>query len=688
MMAEPLTTLEANLASLASRSLDLASAVRAATDAVRIEESAPYPQALLRTADDRWVRLHSARDPIGEAERWIDAALGTRQAPDLVFVIGSGCGFVLDAIERRIPTARMVVLEPEPALLRALFARRSWTASVDHGRLHVLVGPDFEGASEVARRIATTSGNPLLLVNPVLLRERPDAVRRAREAADRISFSVAANERAKDRFAGPYLRNTLLNLPRVLEEADAAALVNAFTGRPAVVCGAGPSLDRNIPALRACRQHVVLVATDTTVRPLVEADLAPDIVVAVDPGELNARHLGELRPDAATFLVTESAVAPSSLSAFAGRTFVFRVGTNEPWPWLVTHGLPCGVLNAWGSVSTAALDLALVAGCNPIAFAGMDLAYTGGRPYCRGTTWEGDWAIVQKYQGTTLEQIWEADLAAKPLVHRQALDGTRVATTNTLIAFADWLRETTTARSDRRFVNLTGAGILTGPSIVQQAADAFADSLADGPTIDAARVLTRAHEQGRRNRPKRDTLLNALTGHPPPEASPHGSPWPAWVACLGGKAEGVDVWLHLSVSVRHPSPATLDAGLRIVETMVARRDFDRALRTLDWLDGHRRTGRQSYLRAYSLQMSGGDANEALRLYADAAADPACRFWACVHRALIYVDARDAEAAEASLRDAGSGANALADSIAASLVEAIRARIAAMPVESLAARDES
>src|SRR5439155_23928291 len=128
------------------------------------------------------------------------------------------------------------------------------------------------------------------------------------------------------------------------------------------------------------------------VRPLLAAGIPPHVAVAVDPSDLNAQHLRDLPDTRGVWLVAEASVDPTVFPQFARRTFTFRVSNHHPWPWLDEHGLGRGQLQAWGSVLTTAFDLACKAGCNPIVFAGADLAYTGGLLYCRNTVYEPEWS--------------------------------------------------------------------------------------------------------------------------------------------------------------------------------------------------------------------------------------------------------------------------------------------------------
>src|SRR5688500_9262099 len=270
---------------------------------------------------DRWVAVHGLRHPIREAERQVAAALNDTDA-DLLIVIGLGLGFILDALEARGWTGRVLAFEPEPALVPHLHARRDlrdWLAS---DRLRVLTAPDYAGAGESWQWFPQT-GLPPLIVNPVLARIAPAATERARAVLAQLQFSAGANATARRQHGARYLLNTLKNLGALAREGDVAALAGAAPGVPAIVVAAGPSLDANIDALREVGEHAIIIAVDTALRPLLAAGISPHVVVAVDPTEANGRHLWDLSPCAGTYLVAEASLDPSAVEFFRGRTFLF-----------------------------------------------------------------------------------------------------------------------------------------------------------------------------------------------------------------------------------------------------------------------------------------------------------------------------------------------------------------------------
>jgi hypothetical protein len=402
--------------------------------------------------EGRWLAIHG-RDPQAEADRIVGALLEGEPSDPLV-VIGLGLGYVLDA------------LEPEPSTVEAMQARRDWSAWRAGDRLRVLTAPAFTGAADCWPWFGDGGAAPLTYVHPVLQRIRPAAVAAARAVADRIRFDAANNAEARRQQGARYVLNTLRNLRAIAEEPGAAELFGAAPQRPAIIAAAGPSLDAALASLQQAQHSALIIAVDTALRPLLQAGIAPHLVVAVDPSEANGRHLLDLPECAATHLVAEASIDPLALRAFRGRSFVFAVSDHEPWPWLSSIGRRPARLRAWGSVLTTAFDLAVNMGCNPIAFVGADLAYSGARPYCRGVTFEEDWQRLAHWGEPPARQFRDAiarfDAAVQPDV-----TGGEVRTAPHLIAFRDWLVEQIGKEQERRFVNATGAGILLGPRIEQ-----------------------------------------------------------------------------------------------------------------------------------------------------------------------------------------------------------------------------
>jgi len=461
-----------------------------------------------------------ALDPVAVAERWL--APVRLETTAVLFVIGFGEGHVLNVLERRNWAGSVIALEPDAAAAAECLSRkpvRDWQVA---GRLAVLAGPDYTGLDTVLATLPLATEKPVIAGDPEVARADREACVHAARMVSRAWFGARANDEARKKNAGRYLSNTLCNAAAIVLGGDAAALRDLFAGVPALVVAAGPSLDRNLGEIARFRDRAVIIAADTALRPLLAAGIEPDLVVATDPTETNARHLNDLPSCPRTHLVAEGSVDPESLPHFAGRTFFCRIADHHPWPWLRRSGHDRIRLRAWGSVLTTAFDLALTMGCEPIVFAGADLAFTGGQPYARGTTYEEVWRRAEMW-GQPVEDCWSGAIAGWPETREIGVTGEIVRTAPHLRSFRDWIAAEAAKAAGRTILNGTGGGILHGRGIMQQP---LADALSRLPVLSAG-VTGRLDEARRSGGTGRSVALG----------EPDAATLEAWQAFSGQAAE-------------------------------------------------------------------------------------------------------------------------------------------------------
>jgi len=124
-----------------------------------------------------------------------------------------------------------------------------------------------------------------------------------------------------------------------------------------------------------------------------------------------------------------------------------------------------------------------------IAFVGSDLAYTDGRPYARGVTFEEDWYGQERW-GTSFIRQWKLAINHQPeVVEQDVLSAAPVRTAPHLVSFRNWIVDRTRLEQGRTFINATGAGTLRAEHITQVAPEALPDLLTApaGPVGDPVR---------------------------------------------------------------------------------------------------------------------------------------------------------------------------------------------------------
>ncbi len=216
------------------------------------------------------------------------------------------------------------------------------------------------------------------------------------------------------------------------------------------------------------------------------------------------------------WLVAEWSIDPTAFTWFGGRSFVFRVSEHEPWPWLRALGVKRGTLATWGSVVTSACDLAISLGCDPIVFAGTDLAYTAGQTYARGSAHDTYWEDLSP------EEVWQLQRDQHRLVTTRDLSGGTTRTAPHFVAIRDWLVERT-AGAGRRIINATPRGILVAPHIARQPLDTALAGAKRLATEEIFGRLRAAHAaSSRATSSVRAGVAALLEGHPRPGDDPTG----------------------------------------------------------------------------------------------------------------------------------------------------------------------
>lgn len=183
--------------------------------------------------------------------------------------------------------------------------------------------------------------------------------------------------------------NLHVNFPKLLGGFDANKWHNAFSGVPAIICGAGPSLTSSFPLLS--QNKGLIIAGGSAIPALLHAGIQPHLAMALDPNLEELERLKDLSGLKAPLLCSPR-LQKSVLDTFKGAVGYLYSGTGgiaEDWLRQALELSPHSAIgDALGreafSVTTLSLAYAYFLGCDPIILAGVDLAYTKGKRYAPG----------------------------------------------------------------------------------------------------------------------------------------------------------------------------------------------------------------------------------------------------------------------------------------------------------------
>ncbi len=326
------------------------------------------------------LRLHSAYDPVAEAERFLDTALGGKKPP-LVILAGACLDYLSPTLRKRLPGSTILSLQFDPA-----FRGRGPLASSDLPPTSVSgdhrFAEHFPDEEDLAAFLEARLDEDL--ASGLCCLEWPPAVRAYPEEAERTARVLrAAVDKAVSSaatlkvFGASWFANACRSFLLVEGLAEPARL-----GGPIVLAAAGPSLEAALQDLEPYRGAFRLVAVSSALAAIRARGFRVDLVVATDGGFWSRAHLYPLATEAPSprpVIASPLSALPSArLAGVADLLLIEQDGFPERELAAALGGglrLPCH-----GTVSGTALALAgLLSDGSPILCAGFDFAALGPR---------------------------------------------------------------------------------------------------------------------------------------------------------------------------------------------------------------------------------------------------------------------------------------------------------------------
>jgi len=340
--------------------------------------------------------LHNPVSPLGEASEIFGMAENTPVTIHLIFGMGLGYLFQVTSAKSQ---GTVILYEPDLNILRTAFSLVDFSGDILKD--NVFLTNDFSEACEYIYRKSNIKNTPLLLSTTAYreLNEEKfnNMVTELQQAVGRFSLDL---KYTKEKFFGLLLK-IIDNVPRLINEVPIAEFKDIYKNKTAVIVSAGPTLDRNIEAIKKYRDNIVLITVGTAMKALDKHGIKPDFLCIIEANDCSKQIAG-LNLKEVNF-ITEPYANPN-LRKFEFKKIYSHVSQNLPINsfWCDLSGINNSEYWSKGTVSYTALNVARILGCSKIVLAGQDLAYIEGQCYSKDSAYKD---LVCKYNESL--QKWE-----------------------------------------------------------------------------------------------------------------------------------------------------------------------------------------------------------------------------------------------------------------------------------------
>ncbi|MCR5606097.1 MAG: DUF115 domain-containing protein [Treponema sp.] len=338
------------------------------------------------TASEFKLRLHSAYNPIREAESSVATIPDGKEAAGVFCAFG--LGYQVQAFARKYPNRPVIIIEPDINYLFAAFCLADWKDTLNHKECVFAVAAQEHDVISVLNQYDIKHCQ--IFIQAAQIAHASQYFANLTELIKRNLRKADINAHTLEQFSKRWMYNSCKNLIQFGKSDGIARYINAafFQNEtlPVVMIAAGPSLESLLPHLKEIKKRAIIVCVDTALRTCLKAGVEPDFIVLVDPQYWAYRHIAGLKAKS-SILIAESAVYPAALR-FDCKEIIMCSSLFPLGKYFESIFYKKGELGAGGSVSTTAWDFARITGCKEIFVAGLDLGYSGKNTHVRGCSFE------------------------------------------------------------------------------------------------------------------------------------------------------------------------------------------------------------------------------------------------------------------------------------------------------------
>ena len=330
--------------------------------------------------------LHDPEGAMQEAEAWFSRI--HPQGLWAVFVIGSGLGYSYLAARKWLeenPGAFLIFLEDDLEVIGRLLQTELGTRILQDPQVKLYWGQP-EGLADTLLPHYLFRGEVSIEILESYQKHKTLFCAQIANYLKSLILVTHSYQMELLTHGRIFFKNFYRNLTSLPQSFLASGLFEKFQGIPAIICGAGPSLQKNLSTLEKLGDKAIIFAGGSSMNVVGARGFYPHFGVGIDPNVAQAFRIATNQAFMVPYFY-RSRVNFEALQIVHGpKLYVAGSGGYALPSWFEEKlGIESPKnLSEGYNVANFSLSIATALGCNPIIFVGLDLSYSEKGSYAPG----------------------------------------------------------------------------------------------------------------------------------------------------------------------------------------------------------------------------------------------------------------------------------------------------------------
>jgi|688.fasta_scaffold00765_15 antitoxin component YwqK of YwqJK toxin-antitoxin module len=409
---------------------------------------------LKNTKEAKDLFFYSKKGALKEAKTWF-AGLNLSKS-HVLFVYGVGLGYYHQAVKawlKEDKIRRCIFLEDDLGVICRFFETEMATDLLQDPQTELLYFKDLQEKETVFEVLYWNFAMTTVTVSALNF-----YAQEKKEIYDQLQHKIAYDFAVKNalideylRFGGSFFINFYQNMLSLPGSYQGNKTFGSFRKVPAIICGAGPSLEKNLPLLSTLTDKALIFAGGSALNALNAFGMQPHLGAGIDPNPAQYVRLSSNEAFEVPFYYRNRMYHEAFEMIHGPRLYITGCGGYDIAEYFEERlKIGHGFLDEGHNVVNFCLQIAQQLGCDPIIFVGLDLAFTGMKSYAPGVEENID------FDPSKFGALGEFD--EKPLLLKDIYDQP-LYTLWKWVAESEWIGDFAKEHKDTKILNATEGGL-------------------------------------------------------------------------------------------------------------------------------------------------------------------------------------------------------------------------------------